>query len=126
MKTMDELENLRKRAKQLVRDHRAGLVTLPERLRPRLARFAEPSDREILDARLTLCDAQRVVAGDLGFGSWEELLASNERPKPEPPPMLGVWRVFPQVFVRDVTLSVAWYRDVLGCHLDYVYGSPPF
>jgi catechol 2,3-dioxygenase-like lactoylglutathione lyase family enzyme len=34
--------------------------------------------------------------------------------------------VFPQVFVRDVTLSVAWYRDVLGCHLDYVYGSPPF
>ena len=33
MVLMDELENIRKRAKQLVRDHRAGLVTVPERIR---------------------------------------------------------------------------------------------
>ena len=41
-------------------------------------------------------------------------------------PTLGVWRVFPQVFVRDVTSSVTWYCGVLGCDLDYAYGSPPF
>ncbi|MAT07144.1 MAG: hypothetical protein CL424_19100 [Acidimicrobiaceae bacterium] len=53
-----------------------------------MTRFAELSDRAILDARFTLSDAQRVVAADLGFGSWEELVASNEPPKPAPPPTL--------------------------------------
>lgn len=33
---------------------------------------------------------------------------------------------FPQVFVRDVTRSCAFYRDKLGFTVSYIYGTPPF
>ena len=38
---------------------------------------------------------------------------------------VAVQRAFAQVFVRDVTASLAWYRDVLGFDVDFTYGEPP-
>ncbi len=34
--------------------------------------------------------------------------------------------VVPILFVRDVTASAAFYRDVLGFETDFLYGTPPF
>lgn len=33
---------------------------------------------------------------------------------------------YPQLFVRDVTLAAAFYRERLGFRIDYLYGEPPF
>lgn len=123
---MDELENIRKRAKRLVRDHRAGLITVPERIRQGAPAFAGMTDREILDARFTLGDAQQLIAGELGFASWEALVSAPAVPQVELAPSTGRWRAFAQVFVRDIPSAVAWYTDVLLFDVDYVYGDPPF
>lgn len=32
----------------------------------------------------------------------------------------------PVFIVRDITASVAWYRDVLGFEVAFLYGEPPF
>jgi catechol 2,3-dioxygenase-like lactoylglutathione lyase family enzyme len=123
---VNELENLRKRAKQIVRDHRAGLVTVAERLRQGLPRFAGMSDREVLDAPFSLHDAQLLVALERGFASWAALVAAPEVPVRPAPVREAPWRAFAQVFVRDVAVSLAWYRDTLGFAVDYTYGEPPF
>ncbi|WP_370326514.1 hypothetical protein [Euzebya sp.] len=86
---MDELENIRKRAKHLVRDHRAGLITVPERIRQHAPRFAGMTDLEVLDARFTLRDAQQVLAAELGFPTWEELTAATDLPEARPAPWRG-------------------------------------
>lgn len=123
---MDELENIRKRAKQLVRDHRAGLITLPERIRQGAPKYAAMTDREILDARFTLGDAQQLIAAELGFASWDALVSAPAVPHVQLAPSTGSWRAFAQVFVRHIPTAVAWYTDVLSFDLDYVYGEPPF
>lgn len=123
---MNELENLRKRAKQVVRDHRSGLVTVAERLRRGLPRFAGMTDREVLDAPFSLHDAQQLIAAELGFGSWAELVAAPEVPGRPALARDVPWRAFPQVFVRDVRAALAWYRGVVGFAVDYAYGEPPF
>jgi hypothetical protein len=69
---VNELESLRKRAKQVVRGHRARLVTVAERLRRGLPRFAGMTDREVLDAPFALHDAQQLIAVEMCFASWTE------------------------------------------------------
>lgn len=123
---VNDLDDIRKRAKQLVRDHRAGLMTVAERIRRGLPRFAGMSDREILAARFSLHDAQQLVASELGFSGWEDLVAAPSTPPPSMPPVLGVWRAFTQVFVRDISCAIDWYQAVLDFDVDYLYGSPPF
>ena len=125
MTHVDDLENLRKRAKQLVRRHRDGDFELPERIRRSLLRFAGMSDREVLAADFALHDAQELLAREHGFATWADLK--------EAPPMttapsteLRVLRALPQVFVRDVERAVAHYRDVLGFTVVFTYGEPPF
>ena len=122
---VNDHENLRKRAKQIVRDHRAGLVTVAERLRRGLPRLAHMSDAEVL-APFALHDAQQLLASESGFASWADLVAAPTLP-PVPTQARDVaWRCYAQVFVRDVDRSTAWYRDVLGFEVDYIYGEPPF
>lgn len=123
---MNDVENLRKRAKQVIRDHRSGLVTVAERLRRSLPQFAGVSDVEVIAAPFALHDAQQLVAAELGFDSWNELVAEPSA-LPRTSPVLDVaWRSYAQVFVRDIVRSTAWYRDVLGFAIDYSYGQPPF
>jgi catechol 2,3-dioxygenase-like lactoylglutathione lyase family enzyme len=126
MVLVDELENIRKRAKQLVRDHRAGLVTVPERIRRGLPGFAQMTDREILAARFRLSDAQQLLAVEFGYGGWGELAAASTPPERVAAISEKSWVAFAQVLVCDIETSVAWYRDVLGFGVDYVYGDPPF
>ena len=123
---MNDVENLRKRAKQIVRDHRSGRVTVAERLRRRLPRFANLSDVEVLEAPFALHDAQQLLALELGFANWVELVATTNLPQVPAFVREVAWRCYAQIFVRDVDRSAAWYEDVLGFEVDYRYGDPPF
>ena len=123
---VNDVENLRKRAKQVVRDHRAGLVTVAERLRLGLPRFEGMADVEVLGASFTLGEAQQLIAHELGFASWAALIRASDLPLRSPRVRDVAWRCYAQVFVRDVARSTAWYRDLLGFEVDYSYGAPPF
>ncbi len=60
------LEQLRKQAKDLLRDARGGEATALARL--------HPTGRGAPDARSTLADAQRAIAREYGFPSWPRLV----------------------------------------------------
>jgi catechol 2,3-dioxygenase-like lactoylglutathione lyase family enzyme len=123
---VNDVENLRKRAKRVVRDHRAGQVTLAERLRQGLPRFEGMTDAEVLGARFALSDARQLIAHELGFASWADLTRASDLPSRSSRVRNVAWRSYAQVFVRDVARSTAWYRDVLGFEVEYSYGKPPF
>jgi catechol 2,3-dioxygenase-like lactoylglutathione lyase family enzyme len=125
---MNGLENLRKRAKHLVREHRAGSYLVPERIRRSLARFQALTDREVLAAPFGLHDAHQLLAEERGFRTWAELkeAVSVSPSTPTPTEEVRLERILPQVFVRDIERSSRWYRDVLGFTVIFTYGSPPF
>ena len=122
----NDLENLRKRAKQLVRQHRAGDFELPERMRRSLPRFAAMSDRDALAAPFALHDAQELLAREHGFATWADLKEAPPVTTTDATTGARVVSAQPQVFVRDIDRAVAHYRDVLGFDVLFTYGSPPF
>jgi hypothetical protein len=68
------LENLRKRAKTLVKEHAAGDAAAQERVAAVLPQLAEP---------LALHDAQLVVARERGIASWPKLVQQLDARRPE-------------------------------------------
>jgi catechol 2,3-dioxygenase-like lactoylglutathione lyase family enzyme len=122
------IENLKKQAKQLLRWHRQGYHPVAQRLRAALPRYATSSDGEILAAPFTLAQAQELLAREHGFDSWAALLAEgNAMSKPSTPTAApALVAAHPQVFVRDVTASCAFFTERLGFEVAYVYGDPPF
>jgi len=122
---MDDLEQHRKRAKQLVRQHRDGVQVVAERLRRSLPRLAGLTDREVLAADFALHDAQHVVAVELGYTSWADL---KERPPMPSQPTVDqrFERATATVFVTDFERAVGFYRYPLGFEVVYTYGDPPF
>jgi catechol 2,3-dioxygenase-like lactoylglutathione lyase family enzyme len=126
---MPSLPNLRKRAKTLVRQHRDGYYPIAARLRATVPRFADVTDRAILDAAFTLADAQGVVAREAGFADWAhatkelESMSHPENATSGVTPRLRV--AYPQLFVADVRRATAYYES-LGFATAYVYGEPPF
>jgi catechol 2,3-dioxygenase-like lactoylglutathione lyase family enzyme len=124
------LENLRKRAKTLVRQHRAGYHPVAAKLRAAVPRFANLADQTILDATFTLADAQGVIAREAGYADWiqatKELENMSNPTKPtsqEPAPRLRI--AYPQLFVADVQRAADHYKS-LGFTIEYLYGAPPF
>jgi catechol 2,3-dioxygenase-like lactoylglutathione lyase family enzyme len=124
---VNDLENLRKRAKQLVRRHRAGEHVVADRLRRSLPRLAGMTDREVLATDFALHDAQQVIAAELGFASWADLkehipmtTTSNA------PAQQRLQTSLACVFVTDFERSLAFYRDTLGFEVAYTYGEPAF
>jgi bifunctional DNase/RNase len=68
------LENLKKQAKQLLKDHQAGSIEAVGRIAESLPRLAGVSEAEILGAEFALQDAQLVLAHEYGFASWPKLV----------------------------------------------------
>jgi hypothetical protein len=64
------LEQLRKQAKELLRDYRAGAAAAAERLSAVIPRLHDPTQ----SANVTLADAQFVLAREYGFENWAELV----------------------------------------------------
>jgi ankyrin repeat protein len=67
------LEQLKNQAKSLLKDHRAALPEVLARVRGCHPRWQNASDAVLDGARLTLADAQLVIAHEYGFETWPEL-----------------------------------------------------
>ena len=67
------LEQLRKQAKDLLKDYRAGHPPALLRFRESLPRLAHVSDARLKEISLSLRDAQRVIAVEHGFDDWTQL-----------------------------------------------------
>jgi catechol 2,3-dioxygenase-like lactoylglutathione lyase family enzyme len=123
-------ENLKKRAKTLVKQHRDGYFPVATRLRRGLERFADWPDKAILAAPFALSDALEVVAREQGFSSFARVpRESNEMPRKqrtEPNDAPRLFGAYPQALVADVTRAAEFYRDKLGFEVVYLYGAPPF
>ena len=74
------LEQQRKRAKDLLRAHRLGDDDAAARIGRHLPRAAGLREREVSALSLRLSDAQLVVAREAGFASWPRMKRSLERP----------------------------------------------
>lgn len=70
------LEQLRKRAKDLRKAHGEGRREAAARLKAHLSRLAGLDLDAVLAADLALREAQHVVARECGFTDWEQLLAA--------------------------------------------------
>ena len=126
---MPNIENLKKRAKTLVRQHRGGHHPVAARLRRGLPRFAGLTDREILGASFALSDALEVIAHELGFATWalaarelRRMPPTADRTQPQP----RLLAAYPQLFVSDVRRAADFYAGTLGFSIVYLYGEPPF
>lgn len=67
------LEQLKNQAKDLLKSHKAGDLQAVERFRANHPRWSNVSDSEIRAARLSLNDAQLVIAREYGFANWPKL-----------------------------------------------------
>lgn len=72
------LEQLRKQAKELLRDYRAGDVDAAERVRSIIARLADTTQSN----EINLADAQFVLAREYGFENWAKLVHHIETINP--------------------------------------------
>src|SRR5690606_8880565 len=118
----------RKLAKQLVRWHQERNYSVGEKVR-RLGRFRHLTDVAVLDMPMPLTLAQEVVAAEAGFASWAALkaaagtVAQAATAAPVQPKLAGV---IPSLFVTDVEVAAAYYRDRLGFTVDFLHGKPTF
>jgi len=128
------LQNLKKRAKLVVRQHASRHFPVAERIRRNLPAFSSHTDRQVLETRFTLSQAQDLIAHELGFSSWAQLkrgienMSSRETASPQPD-RLGqteMLAVHPQIFVTNMERAVGFYRDQLGFSVEYLYGEPPY
>jgi catechol 2,3-dioxygenase-like lactoylglutathione lyase family enzyme len=126
---MSNIENLKKRAKALVRLHRERSYHLACVARETLPKFAAMSDQEILAAEFKLSDAQALVARHEGFEDWSALMVkadnapSRNRTVTAAPAMLFA---VPILYVADVRRALACYAGILGFDILQTSGDPPF
>ena len=67
------LEHLKKQAKDLLKAHKSGDSEVCLRIRRSLSRLSNASDSEILRAKISLVEAQHVIAREYGFVDWATL-----------------------------------------------------
>jgi hypothetical protein len=67
------IEQLKNQARDLLNAHRSGAAEVCTRFRASLTRLSEASEQSILQAKITLRDAQSVIAREYGFSSWAKL-----------------------------------------------------
>jgi ankyrin repeat protein len=72
-KTRLNLEQQRKRAKDLLRAHRSGNLDAAVRVAKYLPRAQNNSPEELLSTAITLSEAQFIIAREAGFSSWPKM-----------------------------------------------------
>ncbi|CAN7397382.1 VOC family protein [Rhizobium leguminosarum] len=126
---MPNLENLKKQAKQYLRWHRERYYPVAAEIRAALPRFRHLDDRQVLEARFKLSDAQDLIARQMGFEGWQALktgAAAMTDPKKQPAPQAILSSLSAQLFVTDIKASCDFFTGKLGFRVDFVYGDPPF
>jgi catechol 2,3-dioxygenase-like lactoylglutathione lyase family enzyme len=125
---MSRLEAFRKHAKQLVRWHREGNLSIGGRIRG-LPRYQYLTDAQVLLLEFPLGEAQEIIAREAGFESWAELKIAMETEPPAPKPSVAtptIKAAVPVVFVSDVSSAAVFFRDKLGFSIDFLHGEPAF
>lgn len=126
---MPNLENLKKQAKQYLRWHREGYYPVAAEIRAALPRFRHLDDRQVLEARFKLSDAQDLIARQMGFEGWQALktgAAVMTDPTKQPAPQAILSSMSAQLFVTDIKASCEFFTGKLGFRVDFLYGDPPF
>jgi len=117
------LEQLRKQAKELLKGYRAGDPSA-------VARFHSHHPRGISDERLSLADAQLVLAREYGFPSWAKLkhhVESLQRPADFDEPLWGrdTWPFLAAVYRGDESsVRQMLARDPSLARAEYAYLQP--
>ena len=126
---MLNIEHLRKQAKRYVRWHREQYYPVAARIRAVLPRYSRLTDHEILAQPFRLSDAQELVARTVGFESWEALRRGSHlvtATRTGTNLMTTLIAAEPQLYVRDLVASYAFYSRSLGFAVAFTYGEPPF
>jgi len=118
------LEHLRKQAKQLLAAQRHGDGRCCGFLR-RLRRFSEASEADILAARVTLAEAQFVIALHYGFSGWEQLRRHvrsrrNTDANSLEAVMLRCEQEIPEYAAAGVPLAVVAALNHAGIEIDFM------
>src|ERR1700682_5551855 len=74
------LDHLKYQAKDLLKERSVQTPGVAQRIREFHPRFRGATDAEILDAQLSLSDAQLTIAREYGFPSWARLKRHIEKP----------------------------------------------
>src|SRR4051812_1029514 len=126
---MPSIEHLRKQAKLYLRWHRQQYYPVAARIRAVLPRYSRLIDREVLAQPFRLSDAQELVARTVGFESWEALRRGSHyvtETRTGSLTMTTLVAAEPQLYVRDIVASCAFYSRMLGFSIAFTYGEPPF
>ena len=73
------LEHLKKQAKHLLQDYRAGHAAASARFKALFPKWADAPPQALKPAAFTLKDAQRVIAREYGFAHWSALRQALEK-----------------------------------------------
>jgi catechol 2,3-dioxygenase-like lactoylglutathione lyase family enzyme len=127
---MPNLENLRKQAKLILRWHRDRYYSVAAQIRSGLPRFSQMTDPDILAHSFRLSDAQKLVARQHGFESWQALKTGlstmpDHADTPSPTKVV-ITSVEPELFVTDIAASCDFFTGKLGFTIAFTYGEPPF
>jgi catechol 2,3-dioxygenase-like lactoylglutathione lyase family enzyme len=125
----NNLENLKKQAKLVLRWHRERYYPVAAQIRAALPRFSALSDRDILAQSFKLSDAQEVIARQAGFDSWPALKSGIDtmpRQASQPQSKAIISGTAAQLFVADIKASCDFFTQKLGFSVVFVYGEPPF
>jgi catechol 2,3-dioxygenase-like lactoylglutathione lyase family enzyme len=126
---MPNPENLKKQAKQYLRWHREGYYPVAAKIRATLPRFQHLSDGQVLTAKLKLCDAQELVARQLGFEDWQALKAGAaimQSQVKSSARSVVFSSTEAQLYVMNVEGSCDFFTSKLGFEIVFAYGDPPF
>jgi catechol 2,3-dioxygenase-like lactoylglutathione lyase family enzyme len=126
---MPNLENLKKQAKLILRWHRERHYPVAAQIRELMPRFSDLPDAEILAANFKLSDAQRMVARQSGFDSWQAMkagISARSSKVKSSPSKATIVCAEPQLFVTDIKKSCDFFREKLGFSLVFSYGKPPY
>lgn len=122
------LEQLKKQAKDLLRDHQANDPEALARFREHLPELQDQPESATRSAKLRLHDAQSVIAREYGFDSWARLKAEVEKRADAAlkPVLEDFCRLVQRGAVEELRVLLAEH-PVLKKHLDaplFDFGSP--
>ena len=121
------LEHLKKQAKDLLKAHQSGDVEACKRIGAFLPRMSEASEEDIRSAKVTLQEAQYVIAREYGFDKWAHLVArvsdslreEAKKVDTEGVPTVvvnGLKRKLEQEYPRDYHSQLKWLKMQLRAY----------
>ena len=133
VRPMTNIENLRKRARQILRWHRERNYAVAPRIRAALPQHRGLTDEQIFAQRFVLADAQLVLAREAGFATWAAFKSgvttmsdTTRTPDPDTSPRPVLNGAEPQLFVADVDAACEFFERQLGFDVVFTHGDPPF